>query len=84
MKLSKFLFGLSIVFSILLVVYCYNYADSFRGFNAIGSEIFLIFIPVLLVYGYVDSIEKRKERKIERVKEYTKRLEEKYYEYIKK
>ena len=79
MKLSRFLFGLSLVVSILLVVFCYNYADSFRGFNAIGSEIFLVLIPALLICRYIDAIEKSKERKIERMEEYTKRLEEKYF-----
>lgn len=79
MKLSRFLFGLSLVVSILLVVFCYNYAYSFRECNAIGSEIFLVLIPTFLLCKYVDTIEKAKERKIERMEEYTKQLEKKYF-----
>ena len=79
MKLSRFLFGLSLVVSILLVVFCYNYADYFRGFNAIGSEIFLVLIPTFLICRYIDAIEKSKERKIDRMEEYTKQLEKKYF-----
>ena len=55
-KLNVFLFVASLILSILLVVWCFDYADSVRGYNALGGEIFTIMLPLWMVTNKIKEM----------------------------
>lgn len=63
-------FYLSLILSIILVIASFKYAQEFRGYDAIGGEIFMLILPMLLVYKKIAY----QERIIKRLKQYNKEL----------
>lgn len=59
-KLSDFLFVSSLILSIFLVVWCFEYADSVRGYNALGGEIFTIMLPAWIVTNKINALKQNK------------------------
>ena len=70
-KLNNFWFGVSLTLSILAVVWCFDYADSLRGYNSMGSEVFMIALPLTLVWLKLRDMG----RKIKNLKRYNKALQ---------
>lgn len=52
-------FCLILFFSILFVALCFKYANSVRGTNTMGSEIFTITLPLLIVANKLDEMEEK-------------------------
>ena len=51
MKLfNNFWFGAILTLSIFMVIWCFDYADSFRSYNSTGGEVFMIALPLTLVW----------------------------------
>lgn len=63
-KLKSFLFVSSLMLSILLVVWCFNYADSVRGYNALGGEIFTIMLPLWIVTNKINALKQNKRNEV--------------------
>ena len=55
-KLKWVWFGFSLAMSIILVAMCFEYADRMRGFEGTGSEVFMIALPMWLVYRKMSDI----------------------------
>ena len=70
-KTGYFWFGFTLTLSILAVVYCFEYADSARGYNSTGSEVFTIALPLWIVWKKLTTMG----QKIEKLKQYNKALE---------
>ena len=70
-KINNIWFGGLLVVSILLVVWCFEYADTFRGYNSTGTEVFTIALPLTLVWLKLRDMG----RKIENLKQYNKALQ---------
>ena len=68
---NNFWFGVVLTFSILSVVWCFEYADTFRGYNSTGTEVFTIALPLTLVWLKLRDMG----RKIENLKQYNKALQ---------
>lgn len=49
-RLNNLWFGVILTLSILAVIWCFNYADNFRGYNSTGGEVFMIALPLTLVW----------------------------------
>ena len=65
---NKFWFGASLTIAILLVVKCFEYADSIRGYNSTGSEVFTIVFPLMIVFHEISKLEQKFDRKNEYIK----------------
>ena len=64
MKVINNLLFISVLgLSVLGVAYAFEYADSFRGYNATGSEVFLIALPIYIALLKLNSLFKRAGRK---------------------
>lgn len=68
---NKFWFGVILTISILLVVRCFEYADAVRGSNETGAEVFMIVLPLLIVFNQISKLE----QKIQRKNEYIQKVE---------
>ena len=75
MRRSGFGFGIVLTLSILAVIMCFEYADSIRGYNATGGEVFMIALPLMLVHSKITKMA----GKIERLKQQKKRMNEKMF-----
>ena len=64
-KLDGFWFGVTLTISILFVVYCFQYANDFREVNSVGSEVFMIVLPLWIVWRKLQTMG----QKIERLKQ---------------
>lgn len=62
MKRNNFLFGIVLTLSILLTVWCFDYADAVRGYDATGGEVFVIMLPLLIVANKISKYERQFER----------------------
>lgn len=69
---NKFWFGVILTIAILLVVRCFEYADAVRGANQTGAEVFMIVLPLTIVFHEISKLE----RKLNRKNEYIKRVEQ--------
>lgn len=63
-KISGFLFVASLILSILFVFWCFNYADSVRGYNALGGEIFTIMLPLWIVTNKISALKQNKRNEV--------------------
>ena len=45
-----FWFGVVLTFSIIATIWCFEYADTVRGYNSTGGEVFLIALPLWIVW----------------------------------
>lgn len=52
-------FNFALVMSILLVVWCFNYAKEFRQATQIGSEVFSLALPLTLVEYKLNTAEQK-------------------------
>jgi hypothetical protein len=59
---NYFWFGVSLILSILVVVWGFETADKFRGYNSVGSEIFLIILPLWIVWHKLEQLEQKIKR----------------------
>lgn len=57
-----FLFGVILTLSILAVVWCFEYADATRGYNAIGGEVFTIALPLWIVWKKISAMGRQMEK----------------------
>ena len=69
-KLNIFWFGFALTLSILAVKWCFEYADSVRGYNSTGGEVFMIALPLYVVWKKISDMG----RKIQNVKQYNQSL----------
>jgi hypothetical protein len=61
--MKKFLFALGL--SVLFVVFCFEYADAFRGYDATGGEFLMLIFPTLILReGLADLIQYVRNKKI--------------------
>ena len=67
---NKFWFGAFLTIAILLVVRCFEYADAVRGYNGTGGEVFMIALPLYIVWKKISEMG----RKIQRLKRYNQSL----------
>ena len=65
---NKFWFGAFLTIAILLVVRCFEYADAVRGYNGTGSEVFMIVLPLMIVFNQISKLEQTMQRKNEYIK----------------
>lgn len=64
---NNFLFSVSLALGILGVVWCFECADTYRGYNATGGEVFMI-VPLLMFVGQkFNNLLKIAERKQQRL-----------------
>ena len=49
-NLNNFWFGVILTLSILAVIWCFDYADNWRGYNSTGGEVFMIALPLYIVW----------------------------------
>lgn len=49
-SLLSVLIDLTLVFAVLAVVWCFNYADECRKIDATGGEVFTIALPLMIVF----------------------------------
>ena len=61
---NNFWFGVVLTFSILSVVWCFEYADNFRSYDSTGTEVFMIALPLIVVWFRLRA----EELKVERLK----------------
>ena len=47
--LKNVLFYVALMALILVTIWCFNYAHEFRNSNQIGSEVFVLALPLMLV-----------------------------------
>ena len=69
-KLNNFWFGVILTLSILFVMWCFDYADNFRGYNSTGGEVFMIALPLWIVWKKISDMG----QKIQKVKQYNQSL----------
>ena len=69
---NKFLFGIVLTASILFVIWCFDYADATRGYNATGGEVFILALPLMIAFQKISNLEE----KINRKNKYIKKLEQ--------
>lgn len=69
-RLNNLWFGVILTLSILAVIWCFNYADNFRGYNSTGGEVFMIALPLTLVWFKLRAMG----QKITNLKMYNKEL----------
>lgn len=62
-KLNNFWFGVSLTLAILFVVLCFEYADNMRNYNALGSEVFTIALPLMIVKNKLNTSGRKKQQK---------------------
>ena len=70
-KLNNFWFGAILTLSIVFVVSCFSYADEVRGFNSTGTEVFMIALPLWIVWRKFKAMG----QKIDKLKKYNKAME---------
>ena len=70
---KNFWFGVFLTLSILLVVWVFDYAESFRGCESIGGEVFMIALPLWIVHCKLTELG----QKIERLKKHNQDLAKK-------
>ena len=46
---KDFWYCLALSLSIAFVIWCFNYADTMRGYEATGTEVFMIALPIYIV-----------------------------------
>ena len=63
-KLNNFWLGVILTLSILFVVYCFEHADITRGYEATGGEVFMLALPLTIVWLKL----RKAEQKIQRLK----------------
>ena len=56
-KLNNFWFGVILILSILVVMWCFDYADNFRGYNSTGGEVFTIALVIWIVERKISQLE---------------------------
>lgn len=71
-KTSYFWFGVWLTASIALTIWCFEYADATRGYNSIGGEVFMIALPLMIVFNKINKLQEKLNRK----SQYIKKLEE--------
>ena len=64
-KLNSFWLGVVLTLSIVFVVYCFEYADITRGYEATGGEVFMLALPLTIVWLKL----RKAEQKIQRLKD---------------
>ena len=75
MKLNKlglyrpFWFGLLLGMSIMLVPIVFAYADTVRGYNALGGEVFIIALPLSVIAWRAWSVDQLKKLRKYRAQE---------------
>ena len=69
-KLNNFWFGVILILSILVVMWCFDYADNFRGYNSTGGEVFMIALPLYVVWMKISDMG----QKIQKLKQYNQSL----------
>ena len=57
-----FWFGVALTLSILAVVWCFEYADATRGYDAIGGEVFTLALPLILVWKKMSTMGQKIEK----------------------
>lgn len=50
------IFWVSLILSLVAVVVCFRTADSVRGYNAIGGEVFMLALPLMIVKEKVSAL----------------------------
>ena len=68
---KNFWFGVILTLSILAVIWCFDYADTVRSYNSIGGEVFMIALPLWIVWKKFKAMG----QKIEKMKQYNKALQ---------
>lgn len=65
---NKFWFGVILTVSVLLVVKCFEYADAVRGCDGTGSEVFMVVLPLMIVFHEISKLEQKLDRKNQCIK----------------
>jgi hypothetical protein len=60
MKLSKFWYCVLLILSLWIAVKAFDYADYERGYDATGGEVFMIALPLSVVYWRRKTVEQEK------------------------
>lgn len=63
MKLNRFEFVILFVLSLIVVQNQFILADMERGFNATGGEVFILALPMTLIYFRLQTVKKSKQSK---------------------
>lgn len=61
-NLNNFWFGVILTLSILAVIWCFDYADNWRGYNSTGGEVFMIALPLYIVWKKLTTMGQQIER----------------------
>lgn len=59
-KTGGFWFGVALTLSILFCIWCFEYADSFRGYNSTGGEVFMLALPLMIVQNKLKMVGQNK------------------------
>lgn len=57
--LKNVLFYVALMALILVTIWCFNYAHEFRNSNQIGSEVFVLALPLMLVEYKMNRAEQK-------------------------
>lgn len=60
--LKNVLFYVALMALILVTIWCFNYAHEFRNSNQIGSEVFVLALPLMLVEYKLNTAEQKIKR----------------------
>jgi hypothetical protein len=71
---NNFWFGVAFTFSICLTIYVFQYAYAVRGYNAIGSEVFMLALPLMIVFNKINKLQEKLNRKSRYIKQLEKQL----------
>ena len=61
-NLNNFWFGAILTLSILSVIWCFDYADNWRGYNSTGGEVFTIALPLYIVWKKLTTMGRQIEK----------------------
>lgn len=59
-KTGGFWFGVALILSILFCIWCFEYADNFRGYNSTGGEVFMLALPLMIVQNKLKMVGQNK------------------------
>ena len=73
-KLNNMWFGFILALSIWLVISSFEYADAVRGYNATGTEVFMVALPLALVHEKMKAVERKIKSQRKLIKKYQSEL----------
>ena len=55
-------FIICLILSFIIIIIGFELADAHRGYNAIGGEVFMLALPLLMIYGKIVEMQNKIDR----------------------